>query len=286
MLRIILSFLPVIALSAGVAISFGQPTVGPLTNNAHSIKLGALANAGQTNAVKQQPVEAWFPELIIGGEWTSTVRLTNRGSKAIPATNVLFVDNAGGAMTATFQITGGSVITDVGFSFSLPVGAILETTFYGGQSTQFGFAIIEGLGINYTASGLYAEIALKNHNATRPDFESVFPLEQAAALQYMLFDGRNGYSTVLYLVSANATAAGVSIDIVDANGNLRRTVKLNMKGSEAQLQTLHAIAPETIGIQGTLVIRADSPNTFFVATALRINPSNSFTPLRAWVPAQ
>jgi len=262
-----------------------QGIIAPLASGA-LLSDAVTTTAQSRKAVTQQPAEGVFPELIIGGEWTSTVRLTNRGNKAIPATSVFFVDNAGNPMQATYQITGGSVVTDYGFSFLLNVGGILETTFFGGQTTQFGFALIDGRAINFTASGLYAEISLKNRNATRPDFESIFPLEQPAALQYMLFDGRNGYTTVLYVINGNAGAAGLSIDIVDASGTIRRTVRVPMKGAETQLLTLHVLAPETIGIQGTLVFRADSPASYFVATALRVNPSNSFTPLRAWVPAQ
>jgi hypothetical protein len=280
-----MTMLPKLALFIAVSVSLSQAAIGPLPADARSFRFAAEANTGHLGAVKQQPVEAIFPELIIGGEWASTVRLTNRGTAFIPTTKVFFVDNSGNPMQATFQMTGGSTITDVGFTFSLAVGQILETTFVG-RDTVFGFALVDGSAINFTQSGLYAEIALRNRNAVRPDFEAVFPLEQPSGLQYMLFDGRNGYTTVLYLVNANPAAAGVSIEVVDANGTIRRTVNLTMRQLESQLQLLHVIAPETVGIQGTLVIRAQARDSFFVATALRINPSNSFTPQRAWVPAQ
>lgn len=55
-----------------------------------------------------------------------------------------------------------------------------------------------------------------------------------------------------------------------------------MRAGESQILTLHAVAQETIGKQGTMLIRAATGQ--LVATALRINPSNSFTPVRASVP--
>ncbi len=50
--------------------------------------------------------------------------------------------NLGNDMKATFQTSGGNVITDTGFSFSLSVGGLLEGTFLGGKETLFGHAII------------------------------------------------------------------------------------------------------------------------------------------------
>src|SRR5581483_9809715 len=141
----------------------------------------------------QQSVEFVIPELIIGGEWTSTIRLTNRGTKAIPTTNVFFVDNMGNPMRTTFQETvcgttcgAGNAVTDFGFSFSLNPGGILEIPFSGTSGTSFGHAIVDVCRSTTTCSsaGLYAEVTLRNRNTTRPDFESVFPLEQPASTQY------------------------------------------------------------------------------------------------------
>src|SRR5438132_2406331 len=62
-------------------------------------------------AVKQQPLEVVVPEFIIGGEWSSTLRLTNQGTAAISLSKAVFLDNLGRSVSATFQITGGGVIT-------------------------------------------------------------------------------------------------------------------------------------------------------------------------------
>jgi len=103
-------------------------------------------------AVQQQHMEYVIPELILGGEWTSTIRLTNRSTNSRPTTNVYFVDNLGNDMTTTFQATAvlangntvlGSPITGTGFSFSLSPGFTIEVTFAGGANTLFGHALID-----------------------------------------------------------------------------------------------------------------------------------------------
>ena len=235
-------------------------------------------------AIQLTGIEYVIPQLILGGEWTSTIKLTNRGTAAIPATNVYFVDNNGNPMSTTFQTSAGNVITDVGFSFSLKVGGILQATFQGGSSPIFGQAIIGCSANGCGTPGLYGEVTLRNRNSTRPDFESVFPFEVPAPLQYMIFDGTNGVTTTMYLDNESTSATTVAMDVMDTANNLLTTVNIPLAALGASIFTLHVVAPQTIGILGTLVIRSPSSSVLITATGLRINPSNSFAPLRAFIP--
>lgn len=246
----------------------------------------AAAASPQPRAVLQQPVEAIIPELILGGEWTSVIKLTNRSSKAIPTTNVFFVDNQGNPMKTAFQTSFGNVVTDVGFSFSLGSGGTIEVTFFGGTTSAFGHAIIDLCNGGTCLTGVYAEVTLRNRNSTRPDFESVFPAEQPTDLQYMFWDHRNGNSTVLYLVNENLSPSTVTLDYRNTANQVIRTLTVTLPSLGSQILTPHVLAPETIGLHGTLVIRGVNSGgmALITATALRINPTNSFTPMRAFVP--
>ena len=256
--------------------------IQPLSAGKGSTPTTAKAAEIHRDAIMLQGEEWVVPELIIGGEWTTSITLTNRGAQAIPTTDVYFVDNLGNPLSATFQTSAGNIITDVGFSFSLGVGGILEATFFGTSNTQFGSGIVGCSSAGCGTLGLYAEVTLTNTNSTRPDFQSVFPFEEPAALQYMLFDGRNGLTTTLYLVNNSTSATTVSLGITDANNNLVTTVPIPMNGLTSQILSLSAIAPQTIGIQGTLVVSTTN-GALATITALRINPTNSFTPVRAFV---
>jgi hypothetical protein len=244
-----------------------------------------LSSSAVPQAIQLQGAEFIVPELIIGGEWTTTIRLTNRGKAAIPTTNVYFIDNNGKPMSATFQTSDGNIVTDSGFSFSMGIGGILEATFIGTSTVKFGFASIGCNANGCGTPGLYGEATLRNRNATRPDFESVFPLEYPASVQYMLFDGRAGVTTVLYLVNSTTTAQTVNIDVYNASNRLLRTVPVPMQGMASLILSLHGdLAPETVGIQGTLVIRSGSTLPVTI-TGLRINPSNSFSSMRSFIPS-
>ena len=161
----------------------------------------------ERQSVYQHGLELIVPELIIGGEWTSTIKLINKGTTTIPWSNVHFMDDSGNPMKATYQTTGGSITTDYGFSFKLgPASGILEVTFYGGKDTNFGNALIDPDACPSSGCQFYGEVTLRNRSAGRPDFESVFPLEEPSDVQHLLWDNRSGYSTVLYLVSDSSTA--------------------------------------------------------------------------------
>lgn len=268
--------------------SFGVDVAGSLT--------GLDAKTAETlihqrSAVKQQSLEAIVPQLIVGGEWNSTLRFFNRSSTAITGANMFFVDNLGNPMTVTFQtvttntlgqlIKGDPIVTSAA-TLTLNPGIGIEGTFFGTATAQFGHVLIDTCANRgCSTAGIYGEVILRNRNSTRPDFESVFPLEQPASLQYMPFDHRDGFTTTFYLVSP-LSASTVTLDFRNLAGQSLRTVSLSMLNGESKILSLHALAPETLGSMGTLVI--NSGNAFVVPTALRINPSNSFTPIRAYIP--
>lgn len=244
-------------------------------------------------AVKQQTLEAVGPQFIVGGEWTTTVRFFNRGTRSIPVTNFYFLDNTGSPLMVTFQtvttnfqgqMVKGDPVTGVGATVTLQPGIGIEGNFLSTAATaQYGHILLDACGasLGCSTAGLYGEVILKNRNSTRPDFESVFPFEQPASLQYIPFDHRDGFTTTLYLVSP-LSASTVTLDFRNLADRSIRTLTIPMLQSESKILSLHALAPETIGTLGTLVI--NSGTAFVVPTALRINPTNSFTPIRAFVP--
>jgi hypothetical protein len=216
----------------------------------------------------------------------------------IGPTTINFFDNNGKPMAVSFRTltctaasgcTTGNLITAPSSIFFLTPGAMIEVTFSGGSDTQFGHAEIASCsaGICSTA-GLYAEVILKNTNSIRPDFESIFPLEQPAVDQLMTWDHRNGLSTLLYLVNPNSSTTNVTLTFVNQMVQKISTQTVTLPAFGSQIINLNALVPATIGLQGSLEIEGVNGTgnpVGLVATGLRINPTNSFTPLRAYVPS-
>jgi hypothetical protein len=98
----------------------------------------------------------------------------------------------------------------------------------------------------------------------------------------MTWDHRNGFSTVLYLVNPSTSASTVTLTFIN---QLSPTIiqKATMGPAESPLLNLNALVPATVGLQGSLEIigrDGSGAQTGIVATGLRLNPTNSFTPLR------
>jgi hypothetical protein len=282
-----MKFIPFAFLLFTTGIVCSGQGIGPTVSNSGTPRF-------HSDAIQLQSTEWVVPELIIGGEWTSSIKFTNRGSVAIPPTNVYFWDNTGKPMMTTFQATNGQIITGTGFSFSLGVGAIVQGTFTGGASTAFGMATIACSALGCGTHGLYGEVTLRNHNAARPDFVVVFPLEMPSSGQYMLFDGTSTnvgpITTTLYVVNNSVSPATATMEVRDSNNNLVDSALFTFVGLGSQIQTLHVLCPGSIGVTGTLVFRVTSIDpltgapSLITATALRIDPSGSFAPVRAWIP--
>jgi hypothetical protein len=103
----------------------------------------------------------------------------------------------------------------------------------------------------------------------------------------VLFDHRNGLTTVLCLVNENTTASTVSLIFNDPTNHLIGSTTVSLNSLQSQILTLNVLVPATIGLQGTLVIQGQNTGApaSITATAIRINPTNSFTPIRAFVPS-
>jgi hypothetical protein len=136
--------------------------------------------------------------------------------------------------------------------------------------------------------GLYGEVVLCNRNATRPDFESVFPLEQPPPLQYLLWDHRGGFQTVSYLANDSTSPWNVVAQFRqhDEPGNhhdKRQSGVGIIPDSESWCdrssnQRFRRYA------RNPCHRRERERCSLLTATALRLNPSNSFTPIRAFIP--
>ena len=99
------------------------------------------ARVDKPKAIQIQGTEYVIPELIIGAKGLP-YKIMNRGTNAIPVTNVLFYDDAGNPMRAMYQISNGNIIADTRFSFSLPTGTMLEATFTAGIAPGVGHGVI------------------------------------------------------------------------------------------------------------------------------------------------
>ncbi len=225
--------------------------------------------------------EVYLPELIIGGEWTTTLTITNLGTETAQNLSGYLIDNNGFPLTATIRGEGNVVIDDA-FILSVAPGVVFEIQFSLEGGPGFGHIYLPPVSCGSANCTIQAQAALKNTNPTRPDFESVFTLSAPESNQALLYDHRGGFSTTLYLVNAKQNATTVRLTMQDDFGHVIGAQDIDMTAESTQLITLHAMFPGSIGHYGLLLMTdTGNPENLggILATALRINPTNSFTPL-------
>lgn len=230
-------------------------------------------------------LEDSLPQLVVGGEWTAILKVTNLGPESLTTAEAFFTDDSGNPL----PLRGGGDVDFEGssYAFSLIGFAVLEIQLEAlDDATHLGWIFLENP--DECLSGdvncrLYAEITLKNSHPSRPDFESVFPMDSPSSYQMLLFDHRDGYSTYLYVVNWDTAPAFPEIQIYDDFGELIATIEdITLPPEGSTLINLHVEVPETLGHYGAIVVTSPDGEDLFLVTALRLNPTNSFTPVRGF----
>lgn len=220
-------------------------------------------------------------QLIVGGEWSATLTIVNLGTANTPVIPVFFLDNKGAAFPVRISGDLAEPTTAPSLMYTLIPGATLQFNLESPDAeTHFGHVFLPTFNCDNLDCIIYGEIVLKNSNESRPDFESVFSLEDGAASQSMLWDHRGGFYTVLYIVNAGIFDTTAQLQVFDEFGDLITGVDdLSLAVGAAAIVQLHAERPETLNHYGHLRIDAAAPNHELLVTSLRVNPSNSFTPV-------
>ncbi len=124
-----------------------------------------------------------------------------------------------------------------------------------------------------------AVVTLKNRNSTRPDFEAVLPAKEAVSHTALLVDNRKDNETVLMLVNDSTFLSPISFKVVckDSKGTTVLIDQITMSQNASLIFNLKERWPS---LQDFVVrVEFSSSTATVVLTAIRINPTNSFTPI-------
>ena len=79
-------------------------------------------------------------------------------------------------------------------------------------------------------------------------------VKEPTALQYMLFDHRNGLDSVLYLVNEGTTATQTALNFTGPVNQSLGNTTVTLPSLWSQIIDLASVVPATIGQQGTITI--------------------------------
>lgn len=223
------------------------------------------------------------PQVIFGGEWTTKITLTNLRASAVEFP-IAFYGPDGRAQQV--PILGRTTASSYRVSIPARGQVTLETPYDTSAPGRTGWAQVD---VPCTTSGpdtcgrVAGTVTLRNRNATRPDFEAVFQFRHFSDQIILPIDNTAGHSTVLMIVNESSFREDtITVSFRDQNGSRVHLDQFTLGPRATLLVNVAEKWPQTANFKG--VADFTSGETSMILTGLRINPTNSFTPIEGFEP--
>ncbi len=228
-----------------------------------------------------------IPQVIFGGEWTTTVVLMNTNGSPVEV-EISFWNGADGqALAVPVEGVSGRASKH---KVTIPANGLSQLNISDRTTNTatlaWGKADIP-CSLSATCGGVAGEVILRNSNPTRPDFESTYRLVDDGRHLIMLYDQRDFFQTVAVVVetgflSFNNNPVAVTLAFRDEAGQRIHLDQFDMRPRTMRLINFAAAYPQTVNRRGTMEV--STAQGYLVLSGIRINPTNAFTALESFEP--
>ncbi len=231
--------------------------------------------------------DRYVPELIFGGEWTTTLMFGNLNDLPVQVP-LTFYNGAGGAVIAA-PIVGVGLRDD--YVVTVPAHGFARVEIADPDATSatlgWAYADIPCNSASATCGDVFGQVVLRNRNPTRPDFESTYRFNETDRRRVMFLDQRDFFQTVGVIIlpkrfPTETAPQTIHMRIYDEQGTPILTEDMQMGPGTSRLINFATDYPQTIGVRGYIEVEGELINILF--TGIRINPSNAFTPMQSYAP--
>jgi hypothetical protein len=210
-------------------------------------------------------VSAFFPQVAVGGGYSTTFTLTNTGSTAASGT-VTLKDQQGNPLTVSGVLIDSSgttqpAVSGSSFAFSVPSGGTIFLVAAGlTTNVEVGWAEIDGTGGTLAAVATY-------ENAVGSATQSMIGVLQSQAVQYMTIpvddDNIQNKQTAYAIANPSSLTIAIKLVLVGQNGTVvDDSVTLTLTpGQQISGYLLQDFAAATT-FKGSLVLSGQNGATF------------------------
>lgn len=245
--------------------SGGTDDVFAIVEGGNVLHMSAAAGTLSYGIMQPESLSSVLPQVAFGGGWYTALYFSNTTSSEVSFTVTFTADNGspldvpalGGSSTEVKVQALGTAIVELPNSGSLVEGYAAFTMAPG----------VTGYGVFRQTVGGQSQ-------------EAVVPFATANANSSTIIWDDTSYTTAVAIVNAGSTAATISINLTDSNGNAVGTSTLNLAAhhkTEAVLRTLPGLSGMA-GLRGKAIFSATSGNV--AVLGLRANGS-AFTSIPA-----
>lgn len=249
-----------------------------------SLLAAPLLTAQKARQIRVSSLDENLPIILFGQEWTTklTFHSFNTAPTRIPveffATNgqplaVPFNDSRASTMTVTLE-PGQSTVFETAYEPSA-------------SATGVGRGKLDIPCSADTCGGIATTVNIRNRANGRPDFEAIFPAQGSDDRTVLPVDNSRGHSTVVMIgndgfSTSSARNATITISFRDRSNTRVHLDQFEIPNRGARLLNLSEYS-QLRDFQG--VADFSAINSFGITVVgLRINPTNSFTPILPYEP--
>jgi hypothetical protein len=212
---------------------------------------------------------SFFPQVAVGGGYSTIFTITNTGAGAASGTVTLTDQQANpfsvnGALTDSFGITQPATAGS-SFPFAVPSGGTIFLSVTTGSAAKAGWANISSTGGTLTAVATYDD-------TVGSVVQSIVGVPQAQPLQYMTFpvdnDTANQLDTVYGIANPGTQPISVKLALVGQDGTVIDAITKNLNPGTQIATYLKQDFSGRTNFKGSLVLMGQNGATF-VAVALQ-----------------
>jgi len=224
-----------------------------------------------TAAASAQSFTYYFPQIVAGAGWRTTVFISNATSAGVASGSVTFTRSDSGPFLETWIDEVGNDVTGGGnvIAFQLAPGQSRKYTALGEVPLTVGYAMVTA-----NASVLGTAMFTQLDGAGNILAEAGVPMGIPLGKQAVFVDTSNGFRTGVAIANPNSGPLEIHLELLDDNGQLLAGTIRNLDGFQQFALFTDELFPGIGPMVGRLQFWCFNP---MVSVALRFSPSIQFT---------
>jgi hypothetical protein len=217
----------------------------------------------------------YFPQVVIGGGWMTTLFLSNTMATGTGTATIIFTKSDGTPFNAAWFDEMGNNVTkgSNGFTINLGSGESRKFVPVGDVPLTTGFATVYSNSSAVLGNAMFTEFDGAGNMLAEAGVPMAIPLVKQA----LFVDTTNGFRTGLAVANPNAVSLQVHFELLSDTGQVVTSIVRELGASQQVALFLDELFPNVPAMVGRVQFWATNPTT---SVALRFNaPGTPFTTL-------
>ena len=209
----------------------------------------------------------YFPQIAVGGGWTTTIFVSNATAGATGTATIIFTKSDGTPFKSNWLDEKGNDLTKGGnaIAVQLASGESRKFTSVGDASLTTGFATVFANSSAVLSNAMFTQFDGNGNVIAEAGVPMAIPLLKQA----VFVDTTNGIRTGVAIANPNVVSLPVQFQLLNDTGQVIASTTVQFGASQQMAFFLDQLFPNVPAMVGRLQFSATNPMT---SVALRFNP--------------